>query len=466
MRGRITQLLIASSISTLAVGAAALADLPPGIGAQIDDAVTRVLDETRVPSASIAVVHEGTIVLTRAYGVARVDPATPALPTMRYPIGSISKQFTAAALAMLAAEGKLSLDDTLASWFPELTRAGEISLRQLLSHTSGIRDYWPQDYLPPAMLEPIDPRALIDSWARRPLDFEPGTRYQYSNTGYVIAGLIVEKISGQPLTDFLRQRIFEPLGMKTVIDIDREELTADDAEGYRRYALGPLHVAPDEGKGWLFAAGPLAMTAEDLARWNVAMIEGGVPGAGVFRELTREVMLANGVGTGYGLGVSLALDRGRPVVGHGGEVSGFTAANRVYPEERAAIVVLVNQDAVDAPAAIAKAIAELLFVHASPGDAAMLERVKGILEGLRKGKIDRSLFTANANAYFTAEALEDMRTSLRRCGSLKKVELRHQGVRGGLTTRVYRAAFRRKTLVVVTRATMDHKLEQLTISAD
>jgi CubicO group peptidase (beta-lactamase class C family) len=453
-------------LSTMTARAQAAEALPKKVTDGIDTAVTEVLEETGVPSASVAVVHDGKIALTKAYGMARLDPPTPATTIMRYPIGSISKQFTAAAVVMLAEAGKLSLDDTVDRFFPDLTRAGDITLRQLLSHTAGIRDYWPQDYVPPAMLEPVTTEELIDRWARRPLDFEPGSTFQYSNTGFVIAGAIVEKVSGETLPEFLRERIFAPLGMDSVTDIDQGSLTPDDATGYQRFGLGPPRPAPKEGKGWLFAAGPLAMTAEDLAKWNLSLIEGRVPEPAVTRELTREAVLGNGVGTGYGLGLAVALDGNRRVVGHGGEVSGFTAVNRVYPEERAAIVVLVNQDAADAARTIAGRIAEQLFVGNSPADAEMLARVSEILDGLRKGKIDRSLFTPNANHYFSEAALEDIRAGLRRLGPPKEITQTRHSLRGGLTTRVYRAVFKKKTLRIVTRAAPDGKLEQYTLSVE
>jgi len=432
----------------------------------IDAAVNEVLEETGAPGASVAVVHDGAISLTRAYGMARLDPEMAAATTMRYPIGSVSKQFTAAAVALLAADGKLGLDDALARYFPDLTRAGDVTVRQLLSHTSGIRDYWPQDYVPPRMLESITTEALIDDWARQPLDFDPGSKWQYSNTGYVVAGAIVEKVSGKPLMGFLRERIFEPLGMQSVVDIDRNPLAPDDPTGYQRFALGPPRVAPEEGEGWLFAAAELAMTAGDLARWDLSLIDGNVPGSAVFRELTREVLLDDGAGTGYGLGVGVALEGNRRVVAHGGEVSGFTAANRVYPEERAAIVVLVNLDNANTASAIADRIAELLFVDGSPDDAAMLARVSGIFKGLRKGRLDRSLFTGNANHYFSETALADIRRSLRGLGAPKEIRQTYRSLRGGLTTRVYSAVFRKKTLEIVTRAAPDGKLEQYTLNVE
>src|SRR6185295_19335748 len=146
--------------------------------------------------------------------------------------------------------------DKVAKYLPNLTRANEVTIRQLLSHTSGYQDYWPQDYVMKPMLEPTTAQKIMDAWARKPLDFEPGAKWQYSNTNFVIAGAIIEKVSGMPLMRFLQTKIFTPLGM-SVMSIDQELLGETEPVGYMRYALGPLRVAPKEGKGWLFAAGEL-----------------------------------------------------------------------------------------------------------------------------------------------------------------------------------------------------------------
>ena len=197
----------------------------------------------------------------------------------------------------LQEQGKLSLDDKVAKFIPNLTRANEVSIRQLLSHTSGYQDYWPQDYVMPMMLQPTTAHRILDQWARKPLDFDPGTRWQYSNTNYVIAGVIAEKASGMPLLDFLHRNIFDPLGMTSVTNTDQEKLGDSDATGYMRYALGPLRMSPKEGRGWLFAAGELAMTASDLAKWDLSIINQKVLKPSSYKEFETEVRLNNGVGT-------------------------------------------------------------------------------------------------------------------------------------------------------------------------
>ena len=160
------------------------ADLDQATAQRIDAAAAAVLQQTGVPSASIAVVRDGRIVYAQADGSAELEPKVlRARPAMRYAIGSISKQFTASALLLLQQDGKLSLDDKVAKYFPQLTRANEITIRQLLTHMSGYQDYWPQDYTFAGMRQPTQPAAILERWARQPLDYEPGMRWQYSNTG-------------------------------------------------------------------------------------------------------------------------------------------------------------------------------------------------------------------------------------------------------------------------------------------
>jgi CubicO group peptidase (beta-lactamase class C family) len=447
-------LLLCASLA-LALGDSALA---PEIRTKIDAAARQVLTSTGVPSASVAIVQEGKIVYLQAYGDARLEPRLPAKTSMRYSIGSVSKQFTATAILMLAEQGKLSLDDPVARFVPDLTRAKEVTIRQVLSHTSGYQDYWPQDYVPPFMLQAVTANKILDLWARKPLDFDPGTQWQYSNTGYVIAGLIVERASGMPLLEFLSKRIFEPLGMKSVMNIDQQRLTETDATGYTRYGLGPLRVAPKEGQGWLFAAGELAMPAEDLAKWDLSIIQQTLLKPASYREFETSIVLKSGLATNYGLGVMVRRDFSRRVLKHGGEVSGFTSANYVFPDDRAALVVLTNEDAVDASDQIANQIAPLLFpqedVDKDEGQA------RAIFEDLQKGHIDRGLFSDNANAYFSDQALQDLASGLGPLGAPRGFTQSGRSERGGMTFRLFKVKFAKQNLQIWQRTLPDGKIEQ------
>ena len=440
------------------------AGLPQAMRERIDSAAREILQSTGVPSASVAVVTNAQITYLQAYGDASAEPRRPALPSMRYSIGSISKQFTAAAILLLVEDGKLSLDDRVAKYLPTLTRAGDVTIRQLLSHTSGYQDYWPQDYVPPFMLQEVTADRILDLWARKALDFEPGTQWQYSNTNYVIAGLIVEKVGGRPLLQILQERIFSRLEMRSVMNIDRERLGDTDATGYTRYALGPLRLAPKEGKGWLFAAGELAMPAEDLARWDIALGRRELLQPDSYRELATDTRLTNGNPTHYGLGVSVTHVAGHSAWRHGGEVSGFTADNIVFPADRAAIVVLTNLDSATAANQIGDRIAGLLF-PAPAAEASTLPRDRAIFEGLQHGKIDRALLTDNCNSYFSTQAIGDFASSLSPLGTPADFSLSHHSTRGGMTTRVYNLKFSQKTLELVLREMPDGKIEQYQISA-
>jgi D-alanyl-D-alanine carboxypeptidase len=434
--------------------------------AKIDDAVRAQLASKGVPSASVAVVVGGKIAYLQAYGQAQLSPQRPAAPSMRYAIGSISKEFLATALLMLEAEGRLSLDDKLGKYLPGLGAAGEATLRQLLSHTAGVRDYWPQDYVMEEMLHPTTHEALIDRWGRQPLDFPPGERWQYSNTGYFLAGAVLEKVTGETVFGFLQKRIFTPLRMTSVVDVDRGRLAASDATGYTVYGLGTPKEAPKEAPGWLFSCGELAMTAEDLARWDISIIDGSLLTPAGYKALETETLLNNGVGTHYGLGLFVRLRAERRVLAHDGEVSGFISNNQILPDSRAAVVVLSNSDFTDAAGAIGDGVRELVLASSSPADAAKRDQAKAILEGLAKGKLDRGLLTPNCNAYFSASAVQETARALVPMGAIQSFDLTRFETRGGMDERDYRVVLAKKSLTVVTRILPDGKLEQYTLSPE
>ena len=443
---------------------AAAQQLTPLERARIDSAALAVLAGTGAPSASMAVVRGGELVYEQAWGDARTG--APAAPAMRYAIGSVSKQFTATAVLLLAEEGKLSLDDSVARWFPELTRAREVTVRQLLSMTAGYQDYWPQDYVYMAMQRPTTAEAIMQRWAKQALDFDPGTTWQYSNTNYVITGAIVEKAAGMPLMDFLRQRIFTKLGMTSVADFDAGPLAAADAGAYLRNAIGPLRDAPKEGRRWLFGAGQLAMTARDLATWDLSVIDQKILKPASYREQQKTMLLANGTSTGYGLGVNVGTVGGRRRISHGGAVSGYTTSNYIYPDDRAAIVVFTNiyPGAAGAAGQIASRIASVIFASADSSDVAARELARRVYDGLAKGTIDRSLFTANANGYFTAQVVADYAASLGPLGGPGEFSVGGSGLRGGM--RIYGARIRAGavTMDLTMMLAPDGKIEQYIVA--
>jgi D-alanyl-D-alanine carboxypeptidase len=426
------------------------------------DGIAGALKKTGAPSASVVVIEDGKIAFAQAFGKADLASNRNAEATTRYAVGSISKQFTVAALLLLQEQGKLSLDDKVAKYFPDLTEANQITIRQLLSHTSGYEDYAPQDYLIPEWTHPTTPAAILDKWAKKPLNFDPGTRWQYSNTGYVLAGSIVEKVSGKPLVEFLRETILSPLGMSSAGDCN--DHTAQDATPYTRFALGPPRPVGREAKGWYEGAGELCMNAPDLAKWDLAFLQHKILSTASYEQFTHEIRLKNGDYTHYALGLSVRDFRGVPMLSHGGEVSGFLALDEMFPTRDGAIIVLSNQDGIDLNGPLADQLAQLVFLPTQPEESkADTSRVRAVLEGLLQGKIQAEEFTVNARSYFTPEALRDIRKSLGGLGRLKSVSRSTESLRGGMTYRRYRAVFDNKTVALSVYVTADGKFEQFLV---
>jgi D-alanyl-D-alanine carboxypeptidase len=447
-------LAAAALAATTATGAIAQA-LTPAQSTAIDKLVTATLADTGVPSASIAVVQGGRIVYTKAYGKQSDAIATPRTD-VPYQIASISKQFTAAAILLLEDQGKLSLDDTVSKYVPGITEGDKITIRQLLSHTSGLQDYWPQDYSFAAMEHPTTPQQIVDRWAKKPLDFAPGSQWQYSNTGYVVAGMIVEKVSGMKLLDFLQKNIFTPLDMHP-IDQDKA-IGAGYPTPYHRYALGPVRAETPAAPGWLYAAGELAMTPSDLARWDIARIDRKVLPADDWQAQETPIKLTDGKNTGYGLGVDVGKTKtGVPYVEHNGEAVGFLSENIVYPEQKAAVVVLSNSDFSDAVFTLGKGISAIVLPQlagaSDDSEAAHTTEARAVFDQLRAGHLDRALMTTDANYYFTPEALGDYQASLSKLGDPTAFEpTSGPRLRGGFVNRNYKVTYPDRTLNVVTYA--------------
>jgi CubicO group peptidase (beta-lactamase class C family) len=449
----------------LALAAQTVDTIDTALRTRIDRIASQVLEQTGVPSASVAVVKGGKLVYTHAYGSARLatdtTPAVPATTQMRYSIGSISKQFTAAAILLLEQDGKLSLDDAVGKYVPGLTEGDKVTIRQVLSHTSGYQDYWPEDYVMTPMLQPETSQQILDTWGKKALDFEPGTQWQYSNTNYVIAGRIVETITGGPLMDFLVARVFRPLGMHSVWNSDEAKLTQVDATPYYRHALGPLRQAPKEGRGWMFAAGELAMTAHDLALWDESLIARSLLSSESYKQMFTEVKLKDGKSTHYGLGVFVRDQGGHMLIEHGGEVSGFVSDNSVLVDEGVAIDVLTNQDAVGAASTISKLALPVL--EGTPPTPAEQQAID-IFRGLLQGTIDRSLLAPNLSDYFTPEAIADFQSSLAPLGEPLSFKQTHESLRGGMTFRVFEIVYPSRHLTLTTYTYSDGKLEQYQIA--
>ena len=460
--------LFALAFAALPLPALAQA-LSPDETKAIDSVVTTTLAKTGVPSVSIAVVRDGTLVMARAWGRAS-DTLPVASAEMPYQIASNSKQFLAALLLRMAHEGKLSLDDKVAKWLPQVSGADRIAVRQLLSHTSGIQDYWPQDYAFAGMQTPTTPEDIIRRWAMKPLDYEPGTRWQYSNTGYVVAGRIAELAGGAPLDRLLDTYLFGPLGLHLLFIDDANG--AQFPHGYDRHALGPVRQVTPPARGWLYAAGELSMTASDLALWDIARINRQLLTPKEWDEQESPVHVNDGTSNGYALGVHIGQHGGRRIIDHGGESVGFLSQNTVWPNDRAAVVVLTNAGFSDASATLTDAIGKVVLrgaVQQQSSEAGRVDDARAEWAALTAGQFVASRFTDNARGYFTPEAVADYHQSLSalgHCGSL--VAKSRPKLRGGFVNRNFSVTCGGHDLTVITYAEpgANGRWEQFLVSQD
>ena len=460
-------LRVSAALLALLASAASAQPLTQAEVSQIDQLVTKTLSDTGVPSAEIAVVRGGKLVLSKAYG--KANEGLPANPGLQYQIASNSKQFTAMAILLLRDEGKLSLDDHVSKFIPGITEGDSITIRELLSHESGLQDFWPQDYSFADMEKPTTPQHIVDKWAKKPLDFQPGTRWQYSNTGYVVAGMIAEKVSGQPLLTYLHRKIFDPLGMTSVRDQDDTNTPAFPA-GYKRNALGPVRIAQQPGRGWLYAAGELSMTAADLAKWDIARMDRSLIPPRDWAEQETPVLRTDGRTNGYGLGVYNIYQRERHVINHGGEAVGFLTQNTVYPDTRDAIIVFTNSDFSGTSGTLTTGIEKIVLNSAEPALANESDRaadVRAVYDMIVTGQVDKGRFTDNLNYYFNPATLGDYRTSLAPLGPPTSFEsLGPPRLRGGFVNRnftIHYSSGKDLTLITYAEPGTNGRFEQFMI---
>jgi len=296
------------------------------------------------------------------------------------------------------------------------------------------------------MSKPVSPQGIIDRWAKKPLDFAPGTQWQYSNTGYVVAGLIAEKAAGKPLLAYLQEKVFKPLGM-TAIDQDMA-IGKTYPQGYKRNALGPVRVAMPAARGWLFAAGELSMSASDLAKWDIARMNRSLLPADDWQAQETPVKLTDGKNSNYGLGVTIGTSDGRKVIEHSGEAVGFLSENVVFPDDKAAVVVLVNGDFSDAYTSITGKIAKLILppanvtVTSNEDEPAYTARARVMFDQVRAGTIDRSSMTEDLIYYFNPTVTGDYRDSLGKLGDPTSFVLKRPArLRGGFVNRNYTVTY-------------------------
>jgi len=423
------------------------------------------------PGLALTIVRDGKIVFAKGYGQRSLESEDRVVPDTLFAIGSVTKQFTCACILMLTEDGKLNVEDRVAKYYPHLTRAQDITLYDLMTHTSGYPDYYPLDFVDRRMRKPIDLDRLLAEYAGGKLDFEPGTRWSYSNTGYLLLGRVVEKVSKEPMSQFLRRRILEPLGMKHAV-FDPGEEVAGMAHGYTSFALGPSEPAPREAAGWLHAAGGLWSSVSDLARWDLALMEGKVLKPESYRLLTTRRKLHSGKTKDYGCGMGVIDRDGETVLTHSGAVSGFLAFNSLVPRTKSAVILLTNSEHLD-PGSLHRTILTLLLKHQTDREAPEVPKVRGpsakdvaldFFHQMQAGKVDRSKLGEEFSIYLSDERLRSAAPRLKALGEPDRIEVERTAERGGMEVTALRLTFKNTVLKASLYRTPDGKIQQLLFS--
>ncbi len=445
---------------------------PAGLRADpIDRYIEQQLCIQKVPGLSLAIVHDGKVVKAKGYGLANVEHQVPAKPETVYQAGSVGKQFTAAAVLLLAEDGKLQLDDPISRYLdgtPAIWKG--ITVRQLLTHTSGIRNYGPRDFNYRLDVTDQDFLAKVASF---PLDFAPGSRWRYSDTGYVLLGMLISKVSGVSYGEFVGQRILRPLGMDATRVISEEDIIPNRAAGYRllqRAVKNQEWVAPSYNR---MADGCLYTTVLDLAKWDAALYTEKVLKKASLEQMLTPVKLRDGETYPYGFAWRIGELRGHKLFEHQGTWQGFRAHIVRYVEDRLTVVVLSNLSTAS-PGRICKQVAGMYLPALTPSEPEPLpepeprvaELLRTVLRQLAEGKLPEDSFTAEGRKAFFPIEFDEWHTVLKNVGPLQSLVLVDRKVDQRTRHCDYRADFGEVRLRISLALTRDNKIVELDFAQD
>jgi D-alanyl-D-alanine carboxypeptidase len=359
-----------------------------------DLAAIRAIVETpitagKVAGASVVVARQGQTILAQSFGQADLELDVPMPSDASFEIGSVTKQFTAASILLLAERGKLAIDDEMTKYLPDVPTHGQrITIRHLLTHTSGIKGYTELPEFGDLMPLRKAPDTLVKLFSDKPLDFTPGENLVYNNSGFFLLGLIIEKASGQSYADFVKANLFDKVGMPGSYYCSERAIHHHHAHGYDTLA-NTLVLKGAISHAWPFSAGSLCSTAADLAAWTSALHGARVLSADSYRAMTTPASLNDGTKTRYGFGIGLADIRGRHAIAHGGGINGFLSEVEYYPDSGLSIVILLNTAGSIGPGQLAGDIADVVLgkvtqpTNTYTGD---LSAFAGTFEGVGRGR--------------------------------------------------------------------------------
>lgn len=333
-------------------------------GDPVDDYLKTQMREHRIPGLVVNVIRDGKSMKTAAYGLANIELNVQAKPETVFEIGSLTKQFTAAGILLLAQEGKLSVDDNINKHLKDTPETwANVTIRHLLTHTSGIKSYTGLDGFD--LWRHLTQAQFIKAIGEKPMEFQPGDSWKYCNTGYNLLGYIIANVSGKSYWEFMDEQVFRPLEMRATANRLPSQIIPNRASGYER--AGDQRINRDYNLTDVFSAGAIVSTVLDLAKWNAALDDDRLLNAVSKAQMWTPVKLNDGSTRKYGFGWNVdGVVEGHKNVGHSGSTSGFSASIQRFPDDRLAVIILTNTDEQIATT-LAQKVATFFFIEPGEG---------------------------------------------------------------------------------------------------
>jgi CubicO group peptidase (beta-lactamase class C family) len=443
----------------------------------VDDYVKHQMRRQHVVGLSLAVVKDGRLIKARGYGLANVELNLPATKDTAYNIASIGKQLTAAAIMLLVENGRIGLDDRITNYLSDLPPAwSEVTIRQLLSHTSGIKDYTKLPDFAKLSKSPVTTRQLINLLAGYPLEFHPGAKWSYCNTGYHLLGEAVARTSGRPYADFLQERIFAPLGMNSTRFYDSRAVITNRASPYD-WENGALRNADYLDYSWVFGAGGEAATVVDMARWDAGLHTEKLLSRRRWEQMWTPVTLNDGSTFAYGFGWHVQNDEYvRRVIWHGGRDPGFLSAMFHWLDDRVTVIVLLTggssflpngqESSADIALGLSRRYIPRLFLKPIADTApTQTQEMRAVFESLRAGTLDHSLISTNLNGKRLSDT-EQWAARLSDLGVIKSFVPDWKCETNNVRDLGYRAVFRKESVNFSVSLGADNKISRLQLEIE